>query len=514
MATALAANRLSFLDFQKSEGDRDVVLSLSSKIGFSKTPGCMISGTTQEQHRSLARITSLEKTLEYVQEQHSATIAGLYSEIARLQNISTFDEAAHIKRWLVIEANMKSVLRADTQKKQVSKCDTSSSKRRNRPAVATGVEGLDSNETSLEPKPQPPVTQLGQEQLGSRTISMIQEVDKSIDKLMEEKHPIYLIVQEQREKYHGLLARLNSDSRRKQAELDQLHSEVRLLREVFALANLDMDVHQLQSLVNNGKTSGAGNASTKNALAQSMPALSKLQPKPQREKHPSILKGKPNLLPAIEKEREKDHSVDKHPLLGKMQSSRTESEATLNHDEVSPPLDYRIQPVPPINKGETQVPISGRLRSKNYHPVVEDNTRSDDQHSDNYSADEAPRRSSSVHTDASSTDTVLIRSNDDLPTADHSTTNRALRAASIASPPQLSSPQRLLPPISPQSYHPMYPTDHQQEKLRAVPTTETPAAPINLPSLPGKRGHNYSKRVQGTKKIREKQWKEMRDSSL
>ncbi|KAI8802806.1 hypothetical protein BJ742DRAFT_873065 [Cladochytrium replicatum] len=465
----------------------------------------MISGPAQEHQRALTRITSLEKSLEYVQEQHSATIAGLHSEIARLQN-------------LCAEANMKSVLRADAQKKRVSKSDPSSNKRRNRAAVATSAEALDINESSSELNRQPPATQLGQEQLGSRTISMIQEVDKSIDKLMEEKNPIYLIVQEQRKKYHGLLARLNSDSRRKQAELDQLHSEVRLLREVFALANLEMDVHQLEALVNNGKMNGAGCTSSKHALAKSMPTLSKLHPKTQNEKHPSMLHKKPTPLPAIEKEKERDHgvSVENHTILSQMmQSNRTESEATLTHEEEHSTLEQRIKPVPPINKGESRVPVSGRLRSKKYHPVIEANSRSEDQQSENDQTDDAPRRSSSVYTEASSTDTVLVRSNDDLPIAADNRSTNAQRTPGITSPPQLSSPQRLLPPISPQSHHlisPMNASD-QHEKLCPVPTTETPAAPINLPSLPGKRGHNYTERMQRTKKVREKQWKEMRDSS-
>lgn len=36
--------------------------------------------------RALARITSLEKTIEYVQSQHAAVLKGLYAEVAKLQD--------------------------------------------------------------------------------------------------------------------------------------------------------------------------------------------------------------------------------------------------------------------------------------------------------------------------------------------------------------------------------------------------------------------------------------------
>ena len=45
------------------------------------------SATQQALNRALSRISSLEKTIEFLQDQHKVSLKGLHSEIKRLQNL-------------------------------------------------------------------------------------------------------------------------------------------------------------------------------------------------------------------------------------------------------------------------------------------------------------------------------------------------------------------------------------------------------------------------------------------
>jgi hypothetical protein len=48
--------------------------------------------------RAQARIASLEKTIDFIQDQHKASLQGLHAEIARLQNVCAGKLLIEIKR--------------------------------------------------------------------------------------------------------------------------------------------------------------------------------------------------------------------------------------------------------------------------------------------------------------------------------------------------------------------------------------------------------------------------------
>ncbi|KAJ3113716.1 hypothetical protein HDU96_003045 [Phlyctochytrium bullatum] len=59
----------------------------------------------------------------------------------------------------------------------------------------------------------------------------------------------FLVLQQQKRKYQSFIERLNLDNKRKQKEIDALRGELELIRDVLALAGLDVDLVELKALV-------------------------------------------------------------------------------------------------------------------------------------------------------------------------------------------------------------------------------------------------------------------------
>ncbi|KAJ1545979.1 hypothetical protein HK096_005713 [Nowakowskiella sp. JEL0078] len=104
MATALTAHPVlmnfredsSNIEVNNNPNSKPTVISMQTVLNVnSKTPP--LSQPPSSSHgyqRALARVVSLEKTIEYLQDMHAGTLQGLHTEIARLQSICSGNEQA------------------------------------------------------------------------------------------------------------------------------------------------------------------------------------------------------------------------------------------------------------------------------------------------------------------------------------------------------------------------------------------------------------------------------------
>ncbi|KAJ3286723.1 hypothetical protein HDU79_006287 [Rhizoclosmatium sp. JEL0117] len=157
------------------------------------------AGYKQAYDKAQSRISSLEKTVEFLQEQHKCTLKDLHKEIARLQNLcsETSTEKTEMKAPWVKEPRRPFINDSNTN-----------------PIVH------DINEDTLH--------------------------DDEID----ETKPYYVLLQQQRKKYQTFIERMNADNKRKQSEIDSLRAELELVRDVLSVSGLDVDLIQLRNMVN------------------------------------------------------------------------------------------------------------------------------------------------------------------------------------------------------------------------------------------------------------------------
>ena len=66
-----------------------------------------------------------------------------------------------------------------------------------------------------------------------------------------ESVPLYLSIQNQKEKYRGLIDRLSNENKRKSYMIDSLRNQLELIKKALGLAGLELDMKELQSLVHN-----------------------------------------------------------------------------------------------------------------------------------------------------------------------------------------------------------------------------------------------------------------------
>jgi hypothetical protein len=73
--------------------------------------------------------------------------------------------------------------------------------------------------------------------------------DVTADNQESDEKPYYLLLQQQKRKYQAFIERISNDNKRKQQEIDCLRAELKLVRDVLAVAGLDLDLVELRSLV-------------------------------------------------------------------------------------------------------------------------------------------------------------------------------------------------------------------------------------------------------------------------
>ncbi|KAI9352790.1 hypothetical protein BDR26DRAFT_849874 [Obelidium mucronatum] len=198
------------------DGNATTTNTTSSVIqpGSEGTPTIVATSTTsykQAYEKSQSRIASLEKTIEFLQEQHKGSLKDLHKEIARLQNLCSdvsFVEVVHESRPNSAYFNEESDEMRAPWSKTVSGKDTV----------------IDINDDLTKP------------------LSAASEID--------ETKPYFVLLQQQRRKYLHFIERMNADNKRKQGEIDTLRAELELVRDVLSVSGLDVDLVQLRGLVN------------------------------------------------------------------------------------------------------------------------------------------------------------------------------------------------------------------------------------------------------------------------
>ncbi|KAJ3329832.1 deoxycytidyl transferase [Blyttiomyces sp. JEL0837] len=199
---------------------------LQSAIACSHVSSDSAGSSALSLKKALSRINSLEKTVEFLQREHDKSLKGLHAEISRLQRVCS-----------------------DTAFKKVV---------------------LENNVAVHEMNPSREIsTQTGEELIASASsVSAGSEIfvdDEKLDSGAEEM-PYHLLLQQQRRKYQSFIERINSDNKRKQAEIDELRAELNLVRDVLAIAGLDLDLTELRSIVQSKANNIVGRAKKSRAL--------------------------------------------------------------------------------------------------------------------------------------------------------------------------------------------------------------------------------------------------------
>lgn len=103
----------------------------------------------------------------------------------------------------------------------------------------------------------------------------------------ETQDSIYLLLQEQKDKYRGLIDRLSHDNKRKSYSIELLKNQLDLIKKALSLAGLELDMKELQSLVSNRVKEKADNErKNENIIISNEPDVimeSGLVPKPPKE---------------------------------------------------------------------------------------------------------------------------------------------------------------------------------------------------------------------------------------
>ncbi|KAJ3414291.1 hypothetical protein HDV05_006740 [Chytridiales sp. JEL 0842] len=162
--------------------------------------------------RALSRVASLEKTVEFLQESHKVSLVALHKEIERLQGVCA-------------ENNYRTIVLEEPPIQYIGEYET--------------------EKDLIEPTTHTP-NQVPEPSLPSPQMSQIQPTP---DSPTTEEKPYHLLLQQQKRKYQNFIERINNDNKRKQAEIDSLKAELALIRDVLAVAGLDLDLGELKGLV-------------------------------------------------------------------------------------------------------------------------------------------------------------------------------------------------------------------------------------------------------------------------
>ncbi|KAL2918167.1 hypothetical protein HK105_202094 [Polyrhizophydium stewartii] len=300
-------------------------------VGASSTAAALAAAKKSDHlhAKHVSRIQSLERTIEYMQDQHSATLKSLHDEIERLQNLvadlilrsSSKDEMdkPHGRRRSAISIELgpsgqrrtsffrqalnsvtgggngggaangdidSSKMRGSEQADILNRVrewalaegDYKAAARSHNAGGASGIErmfgafGASYNHGTLGGGAGGGIGGIGGSLAGAAARSTIpaigagtvaggaasglytrgvaeQQQKQQQQQQQQQQHPLYILVERERKKYQGILERMNDESKRKQAEIDQLRHEISLVREVLAMAGLKFDVKEFQSIV-------------------------------------------------------------------------------------------------------------------------------------------------------------------------------------------------------------------------------------------------------------------------
>ncbi|KAH6566133.1 hypothetical protein BASA62_006889 [Batrachochytrium salamandrivorans] len=246
------------------------------------------SDSSYAKHSS--RIQSLERTIEYMQSQHSSMLTQLHEEIERLQTLAT-------------DAVMKSVVteeQGETHRWKKSALggfaiglDLISSNARQPASFFQSKEGSATSKQGVEIKSRDmsnDIIRISQ-RMGSDLIDMVQDwasqdfdtrslskeaiaeaqaVKKSMrpngsnnETTLEDssdcnaggpnESSIYILVNRERRKFQCVIERMNDESKRKQVEINRMRHEMEVVCGVLKLAGLKFDVKEFQNILQSHK---------------------------------------------------------------------------------------------------------------------------------------------------------------------------------------------------------------------------------------------------------------------
>ncbi|KAJ3196864.1 Cleavage stimulation factor subunit 2 [Entophlyctis luteolus] len=177
-----------------------------------------LSSCKRALEKAQSRIFSLERTVESLQEQHKGSLQGLHKEIERLQNLCSDLQFADIFQFPLGDEEGAS------------------------PAVEYFREA--------SPCPEMKAPWFTSSHADTNTdCDAGDQTQRNDPSNADDTKPYHVLLQQQRRKYQTFIDRINADNKRKQSEIDNLRAELELVRDVLAVAGLDVDLVQLRGLV-------------------------------------------------------------------------------------------------------------------------------------------------------------------------------------------------------------------------------------------------------------------------
>lgn len=263
----------STLTTTKPATNKKAVVVVGSTNAPTTTEREYIDDSRAQLNRSKSKIQSLEKTVEFLQNDHTLTLNGLHSEIKKLQD-SYHD--------LSISRISLSVRESSTNKKETKRMSETEK------GGVAGVINANNNETENEQ--------------------------------IIVKEPLNILLNSQKQKYQEMVEKMKSDLKRKDNELENVKNELEMMRKVWIMAGLTWDPNAIQAITQSNKNHNSSGVALFIGQQQQQPSLAQ-----KCVSEPIISVGqapapKGKILPPIER---KDHSDEQHDEIKRVSSKST-----------------------------------------------------------------------------------------------------------------------------------------------------------------------------------------------
>ncbi|KAI8930275.1 hypothetical protein BC831DRAFT_439948 [Entophlyctis helioformis] len=366
--------------------------------------------------KQASRILSLERTIEYLQDQHATTLKSLHGEVERLQGVvsdlmlktafrNDDGDRTHVRRRsallgaLDITGRRGSILRSlgmggpsnaggeddagkrgaagsgadhggQAQQSTATASDFFSKMRdwmshsdpdsHNRNAAASVIGGTGVSGSNAGARGAPASINAA---IMAATAAANSANNQAATHAPEQ--PMYILVDRERKKYQGMIERMNEENKRKQAEIDQMRGEMSVVREVLALAGLTLDLKEFQNII---QAKNQQQQQQPNQLRTAAIVGSKRTLVPSNVVQVS-LKSKISVLPPIGAKRD-----DRQPAHSQQHESLADHHAEGSGRTGKPgPADARLARGAVVAPPADDVPgvASGKIRAVRYRPRTE-----------------------------------------------------------------------------------------------------------------------------------------------
>ncbi|KAJ3182520.1 hypothetical protein HDU85_002618 [Gaertneriomyces sp. JEL0708] len=199
--------------------------------------------TPQMYARALSRIETLEKTIEFVNGQHSSILKGLHDEIGRLQQRCS-DLSVKL-----VTVNVSGEFEGVVQNEATSVATMSSE------SLSASLDSLpEQTENKLEADQESEATHdASSVDIGQPSPSLSPPASSSSFSRPQSQQYLSLQLLRQRQKYFKTLSRLHSENKRRQSEIDHLRAERELVKEGLAIVGCRSDLEELVRLAGAAK---------------------------------------------------------------------------------------------------------------------------------------------------------------------------------------------------------------------------------------------------------------------